>query len=148
MNIKIILLTVWQFPQQILGYIISRIWKTYLAEVSDETVKGVVEAEQKYTVKIYVVDAISHRNHRILKYLTGFAIGDYICIDSWAGEKTVWHEVGHNVQSEYLGIFYILVIGIPSIVGNLIARRSVRWNWNYYQQPWEAWADRLGGVVR
>ena len=45
-------------------------------------------------------------------------------------------------------------VGLPSALGNLYDRwfhkswdvkRSIQW---YYSQPWEAWADRLGCVVR
>jgi hypothetical protein len=66
--------------------------------------------------------------------------GDYALVVS--------HEYGHCKQSEKLGPLYIFIIGIPSTIGNLLARV---WPWlskHYYNQPWEAWADRLGSVKR
>lgn len=47
---------------------------------------------------------------------------------------------------------YLLLIGIPSACGNIYDRffhkkwTSYRRNEWYYKQPWEKWADRLGGV--
>ena len=34
-------------------------------------------------------------------------------------EKTIKHEYGHQKQSLYLGWFYLLIIGIPSFLGNI-----------------------------
>ena len=52
---------------------------------------------------------------------------------------------GHQKQSLYLGWLYLLVIGLPSATGNLLNRVI---DFDYYKQPWESWADRLGCVVR
>lgn len=60
----------------------------------------------------------------------------------------------YQIQSLYLGPLYILIIGIPSVIGNLwdrIAHKSwsnakrIKW---YYTLPWEYSADKLGGVSR
>ena len=56
------------------------------------------------------------------------------------------HEYGHTRQSLYLGPFYLLIVGIPSLLW--------AWYWNpdrrvsYYAFYTEKWADKLGGVVR
>ena len=53
-----------------------------------------------------------------------------------------------------LGPLYLIVIGLPSITGNIINRITRMYFRKYYdpnfyyKQPWEAWADRLGGVDR
>jgi hypothetical protein len=57
------------------------------------------------------------------------------------------HEYGHFIQSKLLGWFYLLLIGIPSMV------RSVIWNRfgldpkRYHKGYPENWADRLGDRV-
>jgi len=67
---------------------------------------------------------------------------------------SVKHEYGHHKQSLYLGPLYLFIIGIPSLLGNIWDRLfHKRWTnkerskW-YYNQPWEKWADKLGGVQR
>ena len=63
------------------------------------------------------------------------------------------HERGHRVQSRILGPLYLLVVGIPSVVRNLIFRvkqrkyplyKLVKW---YYSGYPEKWADKLGHVT-
>lgn len=56
------------------------------------------------------------------------------------------HEYGHTLQSRYLGWFYLLVIGIPSLLWAAFYRGELR---GYYTKFYtERWADKLGGVVR
>lgn len=64
------------------------------------------------------------------------------------------HERGHQEQSKLLGWLYLFIIGLPSLSGN-IWDRLMHKNWTYtkreqwyYGLPWEAWADKLGGVER
>lgn len=68
--------------------------------------------------------------------------------------SSVKHELGHCVQSRWLGPLYLLVIGIPSMSVNIWDRRRHK-DWTreqrvawYYRQPTEKSADKLGGVVR
>lgn len=75
----------------------------------------------------------------------GVSLGKYIIVYRYCPNKTVRHEQGHQKQSLYLGWLYLPVIGIPSAIGNLLHRFI---KFNYYKQPWEAWADKLGGVKR
>lgn len=67
------------------------------------------------------------------------------------------HEYGHCLQSRRLGWLYLIVIGLPSLFGNIYDRifhtESNGWDfWSsykwYYNQPVERWADKLGGVHR
>lgn len=84
------------------------------------------------------------------------SLGAYIL----AGDKnalsynTLAHEKGHQVQSRRLGWLYLLVIGLPSVCGNLYDRMAHR-HWTserrrkwYYSLPWEKSADKLGGAIR
>lgn len=84
----------------------------------------------------------------------GVSLGNYIIFGQRVDNLSLKHERGHQKQSLYLGWLYLLVIGLPSVIGNIYDRIAHR-NWSYkesekwyYSQPWEAWADRLGGVER
>jgi hypothetical protein len=63
------------------------------------------------------------------------------------------HEHGHTIQSRLLGPLYLLVVGLPSLVMNLMSTYSMLYGKrvfynNYYKRFPENWADRLGGVHR
>lgn len=75
-------------------------------------------------------------------YKCGCSLGNYIMMNSSIELK---HEKGHQKQSQLLGPFYLIVIGLPSLVGNIVHRFI---KFDYYKQPWEAWADELGNVKR
>lgn len=90
----------------------------------------------------------------------GVSLGNYIIFGGAGGTADSYkHEYGHHKQSLYLGWLYLIIIGLPSLSGNLFTR--VWWAFSkkdfetadkilnyYYKQPWEAWADKLGGVIR
>lgn len=97
----------------------------------------------------------------------GISLGKYSIINSYyAGLKTgnktmkpieelvqlnvVKHEgIGHGTQSRYLGWFYLLIIGLPSIVWASLYGSIIPYTHNgYYKFPTEAWADKLAGIVR
>lgn len=83
------------------------------------------------------------------KFKSGISLGEYIIVPKGSNEMYIRHEMGHTKQSYILGWFYLLVIGIPSIVWNSCFRRYRRdHNISYYSFYTEAWADRLGGVDR
>jgi hypothetical protein len=62
--------------------------------------------------------------------------------------QVVRHEYGHSIQSLMLGWFYLVVIGLPSII------RASRWNRlkldlkDYYKGFPENWANALGKANR
>ena len=126
--IKLTLLWLWQAPQHLLALAIFAVLKlagkvVYVAENSNCLFIG-------------------------LDVFIGLSLGRYIFVHQSYGEKTLKHEQGHSVQSLFLGPLYLLVIGLPSLSGNIydrICHKGPAW---YYRQPWEAWADRLGGVIR
>lgn len=135
---KNICLFIWQLPQNLIGCCV------YLVNI-----KSVLKCEEDgvvyYTAK-HVYDC-------------GVSLGKFIFLDSDIHEpdkefsKSIKHEHGHQKQSLYLGWLYIFIIGFPSVIGNLIDRcnhnvhHSNKDCW-YYKQPWEYWADKLGGVDR
>ena len=127
---KTVLLWLWQLPQNILGLLVilfTGAFKTTWTSVW-------VASKRSYF---------------------GVSLGNYIIFGGTDGSAdSLKHEYGHQKQSVYLGPLYLLLIGLPSIIGNIydkIAHRAwdfqSRYCW-YYKLPWEAWADKLGGVIR
>lgn len=125
------LLYLWQLPQNLLGLLVILFTK----------------AEK--------TNAFYYRTGR---YRFGVSLGKYIIFgavsDRYVKWQSVKHEQGHQKQSLYLGWLYLLVIGLPSAIGNIYDRIAHKyWSYEesekwYYSQPWEAWADKLGGVER
>lgn len=124
----------WEFPQSLLGAILLPFWKRYEIE------KG---------------EYLDQKVHLYNKFPGGISLGYYILIKkSRCGDKytlrSIQHEHGHGIQSKYLGPLYLFIIGIPSIVHNIIYRikkkRHIRCN--YYDFYTEKSADKLGGVER
>lgn len=140
------LLSIWQFPQNIAGWLMTR-----YARMST-----CIRTNDGLLTPVYFTDNV---------YGCGVSLGNYIILDFEVYGKlfvkdskyfyiTVNHEHGHQRQSKRLGIFYLFVIGIPSAIGNLIDRWFLK-GWSdekrekwYYSLPWEAWADKLGEVNR
>lgn len=129
---KNIIKTIWELPQNLLGFIVTKVTKankycTYgTANVYSWTVSG------------------------------GMSLGKYIFIPFkvdtpmlYGVEQYIKHEYGHTLQSSYLGWFYLLVIGLPSLIwcgccGKYRRKHGI----SYYDFYTEKWADRLGGVER
>ena len=80
-------------------------------------------------------------------FYAGVSLGKYIIFDNrrTIKDNDIKHEIGHQKQSLYLGWLYLIIIGLPSVTGNLIYRIK---RFNYYALPWEKWADKLGNVKR
>ena len=135
---KNLLLTLWQFPQLLLGLI--------LIKVTNAVERKICIDERNH---IYICYYHFERNTKFTKFISGVSLGKYILLsDNNNSITTIKHEYGHSLQSEMLGILYLFIIGIPSSLGNLYARyknKSSEW---YYKQPWEKWADELAGVER
>lgn len=127
-----LLLFVWQLPQNLLGLILLLIYKHE---------------------KIY------HKLNGKIFYFTdempsGISLGNYIIMNREDKEDGMKHEYGHSIQSRILGPIYLIIIGLPSLIGNIYDKiahahwpygKSYKW---YYNQPWEKWADKLGHVNR
>ena len=124
---KSIFLYIWQLPQNIIGLLVILF----------------TGAKKDYR-NLWISD----------KYNFGVSLGNYVIFGGFPNNKDVQHERGHQKQSLYLGWFYLIIIGLPSFIGNIYDRIAHKnWDWKdsynwYYKQPWEAWADKLGGVER
>lgn len=128
--LKRTLLYLWQLPQNLAGFILSLYCNAH----------GFYICYDGETVCIYTCKL----------FYSAVSLGDVIIADNRISivGRTVNHEHGHQKQSRILGPLYLIVIGLPSLIGNIYSRlfhKSADW---YYKQPWEAWADKLGGVKR
>lgn len=115
---KKLILWLWQFPQNLIGFIIVKVMK-----------------------------AKKIQYYRCHLFYSGVSLGDYIIFDDriFISHFDILHEIGHQKQSMILGPLYLIVIGLPSLIGNIL-RRFIKFD--YYAQIWERWADKLGGVKR
>ena len=132
---KKVLLYIWQLPQNLLALI-------FLMFYTKET-----KFKYKDGINFYETPEMA----------SGISLGQYVIIRHRCYIDNLNHEYGHTKQSKYLGWFYLLVIGLPSILGNVIERvilyNILHWSTHkcyvwYYHLPWEKWADKLGGVTR
>jgi hypothetical protein len=126
MIVKRIVLYIWQLPQHVFAIVLLFIFHKKMVSVS------------KY--KCGVVN--------YLDVGWGVSLGKYILLRQNAAEKTVKHEYGHSIQSMYFGPLYLIIIGLPSIVMNLLSRVNILNEEKYYERWPESWADSLGGVQR
>ena len=133
--LKLLFLFLWQLPQNIIGAICSIRYEFYSVYFSK---KGKIIS---VCFKPWYKSAVSFGDTIIMdtKYHTASAQVLY---------NSVYHEYGHQIQSKILGPLYLILIGIPSLIGNLVFRSFNIPKKYYYKLPWEWWADKLGGVVR
>lgn len=116
----------WELPQTIVGFFVW-LFACRTAPCACKVHKGVED--------IYLWSSNS-----------GLSLGRFRFINAYAGIDTASHECGHSVQSLILGPLYLLVIGLPSLLwAGFICKWSGK---DYYWLYTEAWADKLGGVVR
>lgn len=131
---KNFLLFIWQLPQNLIGFIYSRFAKS----------KSTFYFKNKKT-DVYFCNCFGR----------AVSLGKYIIFDVKYKRITpgrtltnVQHEYGHSIQSKYLGLFYLLLVGVPSICRNIYQRIFKKSNKWYYGGYPEKWADVLGGVER
>ena len=118
-----ILSILWQLPQNILGLMILF--------VNFKSVKKIDGRIKPYYSVKHLGDS-------------GISLGEMIIMDSdrHVTNDALLHEYGHQIQSKRLGWLYLIVIGLPSLIGNILHRFI---KFNYYKQPWEHNASVLGG---
>ena len=157
------LLNIWEAPQNGLGFIMSRLWKKRLIILSQRELEHLygleelVSAKTGYKVKIFVADYYSHLNDKVLRSISGFSMGRYICLNSAHDIETLKHEIGHCWQSQRWGWLYLLVVGIWSAVFTNMWSRRFHKHWCYYDKHYwyykvrywfEGQADKKGNVRR
>ena len=123
-----VLLQVWQLPQNLVGLVFGWFLK---GKRRHGNLPGLPEAIRLVTAS---------------NMYGGISLGNFVYCRAPVYDRMVRHEYGHCRQSRILGPFYLLVIGLPSLLWALwwTPGRSV----GYYSFYTERWADRLGGVKR
>jgi len=152
--IKGFLLIVWQLPQELLGYLFSKIWLRFGEESFTPEVIRILETFQNR--KICIITNGSYLKNKFLKLFCGVSLGRYICLTDYGIANTILHENGHCKQSEMLGWLYLPTVGIYSSVFCNLWDRLFHKNWCFYdRQYWyyktritERDADKRGGLNR
>ena len=132
MTFKNFIKTTWQLPQNLAGLIAKKIFKV-----------------EPYT---------TYKDADVYSWKLGggVSLGNHIFVpfknedpESYNVQQYIKHEYGHTVQSKYLGWFYLLVIGIPSIVwAGCFKGYRKKTGKSYSSFYTESWADKLGGVEK
>lgn len=110
--IKNLLMWLWQFPQNMLALCIEGI----LCEAAYR--EGIVGGNTMIYNDV----------------LPTMSLGNYIFVDTMPSQKSIQHEFGHSKQSDILGPLYLIVIGIPSLLHNIVhcLCSKIGIKWNYY----------------
>lgn len=125
MKIIKILRWIWEFPQCLLGLILTKIYNVKYSE----TYKG---------IDIY-------RGN----FPGGISLGLYILINKNSNQNTKDHEWGHTRQSLRWGWLYLLTVGITSFMWCALRKISKKLRQKDYYSIWpENKADKYGGVKR
>lgn len=110
-----ILLFIWQLPQIIIGFF----------------------------VRLFT-GATKNGDYYNWKSNTGLSLSSYFMfVYANASETVKLHEYGHSIQSKILGWFYLIIIGLPSLIWACIWKKTGK---SYYWFYTESWANILGGV--
>ena len=136
---------IWELPQNILGALVKKVCKaTPLSYYSNYKGANVYSwnlpggiSLGKYIFVPFTFDGVGY-----VDIYGRFRSAAYV-------ENYIKHEYGHTIQSKYLGWFYLLVIGLPSLIWSrcfVEYRRET--GTSYYDFYTEKWADKLGGVER
>jgi hypothetical protein len=114
---------IWEFPQCLLGFILTKIYDVDYSE----TYKGI----DVYTGK----------------FSGGISLGLYIIMDDDASENTKKHEWGHTRQSLRWGWLYLPIVGLTSIVWCTLHQYNKTLNKKDYDSIWpENMANKYGGL--
>lgn len=116
---------IWEFPQILVGAIVKLVYIRYGSRKVETYKHGVCQIQN-------------------WGMTSGVSLGWWQFTAQYASKDTASHEVGHSVQSVILGWFYLLVIGLPSIIwAGLIWRYNDK---DYYWFYTESWANKLSGA--
>lgn len=122
-----ILLILWQIPQNIIGLCYWLISGAKRKEIINN---------------VFVLETDSKQG--------SVSLGNLVFISKYTRnyEKTLKHELGHTIQSKYLGPLYLLVIGLPSILWVAVRMMSkTLQKKDYYSFYTEAWAEELAKEI-
>lgn len=79
------------------------------------------------------------------------SLGRYIVLSKAAvlgegRERTLLHEMGHQVQSLILGPLYLPAVGLPSLAWASLRRLGLFRDFGYYDFYTERWANDIAGL--
>lgn len=120
-----ILLFIWELPQTILAGMIMAFIR-----------RNIIKREAfRYANILYVKN-----------FPGGISLGRFIILNAGYSndESSKKHEYGHSIQSLYLGWFYLIIVGLPSIMRVIIWRLLKLESPDYYKGYPENWANKLG----
>lgn len=121
---KRFLLILWQCPQLVIGLslcLFFKYWKT-------EKING-IDIEFRET-----------------KFKFCFSLGKYVFAPKCAQKFVLMHEAGHSVQSVYTGLFYLIIVGLPSVCLYLFKKLKKKDSVWYHSHYPENWADRISNI--
>ena len=118
---------IWQLPQNLIGSSMSKKYQNKGCEV---------KVDGDITITYW-------------DRYDGVSLGQYIFVNKNASKNTLNHEKGHSKQSEKLGWFYLLTVGLVSFIWcRCFENYRQKNNVSYYSVWPENEADKLGGVER
>lgn len=116
---KNILLFIWQILQNIVGLIYWLISQAHIIENKEG---------------VYILETDSRQG--------SVSLGNFVFISKYTKNRDfiIKHELGHTIQSKYLGPLYLFVIGIPSITWVMLRRMIPELRkYSYYDFYTESW---------
>ena len=130
------LLMLWELPQNIIGAFLF----VFFGVFSDSVIFDEDDSLEMYSPMMRGAISLGVFQIYADKYLGNSA--KYV-------ELVRKHEEGHRQQSKWLGPFYFIVIGLPSLIWATLhsSVRRLR-TVDYFSFYTEKWADRLAGVKR
>lgn len=135
---KKFVMTVWQLPQNILGFIVSCVYAAGAKKVE----KAEMDGDVQVVYSSWMAGGISLGRYIVLPYRYAKSKAKYAL-------NARQHEWGHTRQSRRLGWLYLIVIGLPSITWATLHTYCNKFKGkSYYSFFTEKWADKLGGVQR
>jgi len=122
---KKILVIIWELPQTVLAAMMIILFKRRVTR----------RDTHRFANILYMKD-----------FPGGISLGRFIILNErYSGEQfSKKHEYGHSIQSLYLGWFYLLAVGIPSLIRSIVWRLFKLDSYNYYGGYPEKWANKLG----
>ena len=120
-------LIIWELPQILLAIILYAIMKKRIMQAID----------YKDSKVFFVKDFPGGISLSFMIFLNDIDLKNL---------KAIKHEYGHTIQSLYLGWFYLVIVGVPSIIRASIWKHYKLEDKKYYESFPENWADLLGGI--
>lgn len=123
-----VLLWLWQLPQNILALFLEGV----LCNSS-------LRWGKKYGANV-IINGV---------FPAAMTLGNYIFLNNKMPLKILDHEYGHVLQSQLLGPLYLVIIGLPSLLHNIVytVLKKLGVTWNYYNFYTESWANNFAKKV-